>query len=139
MLPGYAIPNISSLKAIIPVEREDGLALLVCGDSPDWYVYVADSIRTADDNTVLMPLDNPEQGRWHLCRSHFTALRLTAVSIPPSTGQNESALFLDATDLITKLRNPNNGEIIVFGGTILSESFGGNSSNAGNNTNAGNS
>ncbi|MEH2201170.1 hypothetical protein [Nostoc sp.] len=64
---GYAIADIAALKALTSTQRTDGYSRLVKSDAsgrPAWYTFVSASTTQGDDNLVLMPNDNPSNGRW---------------------------------------------------------------------------
>ena len=67
--PGYTVANLAELKAIPVEERENGFVKVVKDtndfDIAGWYVFVASSGWVPDDKLVIMPDDNPAQGRYH--------------------------------------------------------------------------
>lgn len=65
---GYAIANIAAIKALTLSQRTDGYTRQAQSDAtgnPAWYTFLASSTASADDDLVLLPLDNPSTGRWH--------------------------------------------------------------------------
>lgn len=60
---GYAIASKAAIKALTSSQRTDSYARLV-REIPAWYIFLADSTETADDDAVLMPNDTPATGRW---------------------------------------------------------------------------
>lgn len=64
---GYAIASLAALKAIAPTDRANGYTRLVLSDAenkPAWYTFLATSTLAGNDDTVLLPSDNPSAGRW---------------------------------------------------------------------------
>lgn len=64
---GYAIANISAIKALTSSQRTDGYSRQVQADStglPAWYTFIGASTATSDDDLVLLPNDSPSAGRW---------------------------------------------------------------------------
>lgn len=62
---GYAIANLTALKALTSSQRTDGYSRLVLSDSilkSAWYVYSSSSTATADGDLVVIPDDST--GRW---------------------------------------------------------------------------
>jgi hypothetical protein len=65
---GYAIANISAIKALTPSQRTDGYTRQAQSDpsgNPAWYTFLALSTASPDDDLVLISNDNPSTGRWH--------------------------------------------------------------------------
>jgi hypothetical protein len=65
-LTGYFIASKASIKAIPPNLRSNGYTRATAlGTKAEWYMFLAASNVVADDDSVLMPNDNPVTGRWH--------------------------------------------------------------------------
>ncbi|BBD69536.1 hypothetical protein NIES4072_31310 [Nostoc commune NIES-4072] len=65
---GYAIANIAAIKALAPNQRTDGYTRQAQSDAtgnPAWYTFLAASTAKDDNDLVLLPNDNPGNGRWH--------------------------------------------------------------------------
>lgn len=65
ILTGYAIANLTALKALTSSQRTDGYARLVESDTTNksaWYIYFSSSTATADGDLVVLPDDS--LGRW---------------------------------------------------------------------------
>ncbi|MFB2769834.1 hypothetical protein ACE1AT_11175 [Pelatocladus sp. BLCC-F211] len=64
---GYAIADITTLKALTSSQRIDGYARLVksgADGKPAWYTFIAASAETGDNDTAITPDDSPSTGRW---------------------------------------------------------------------------
>jgi hypothetical protein len=61
-LTGYSRVDKETIKAIPPENRSDRYTLAT---EPEWYMFIAASTATANDDLVLIPNDNPAAGRWH--------------------------------------------------------------------------
>lgn len=65
-LTGYFIADKTAIKALTPSQRTNGYTRSTSiGTDVEWYMFLAASTATADDDLVLMPDDNPTTGRWH--------------------------------------------------------------------------
>ncbi|MHC5779307.1 hypothetical protein [Nostoc sp.] len=67
---GYFIADKAAIKTLTSVQRSNGYTRASYSgtdSSPDaeWYMFIAASSAGADDDSVLMPNDNPPTGRWH--------------------------------------------------------------------------
>ncbi|MEH2067922.1 MAG: hypothetical protein V7K47_07100 [Nostoc sp.] len=65
-LTGYFIADKEAIKALTPSQRANGYTRsTTVNNDIEWYGFVAASTATPDDDLVLMPNDNPANGRWH--------------------------------------------------------------------------
>lgn len=65
---GYTIADINALQAITADGRADGYMLVVKNDNnygyAAIYVFLAANTSSSDGDTVVLPNDNPDKGRW---------------------------------------------------------------------------
>lgn len=65
----YTIASVTALTALTSSQRANGYARYVLntevtGQPPSWYVFDAGSSRSEFGNIILIPDDNPSNGRW---------------------------------------------------------------------------
>lgn len=66
-MPGYSLEDIAALKAVPASDAKDGHSLLIKNDTggkPAWYTFIEANQEIDDDDLVLVPNDNPNNGRW---------------------------------------------------------------------------
>lgn len=63
---GYAIANLSSLRALTAAQRVDSYARLVASEAA-WYIFNAANNAPEDNVNIISPSDNPATGRWIRC------------------------------------------------------------------------
>ena len=64
---GYSKVDIAALKAIPSSERVDGSSWLVRQNHrklPSWYTWISADTSPGDDESVVIPADNPTEGRF---------------------------------------------------------------------------
>jgi len=103
-IAAYSILDIDAIKAITPSGRVDGYCRIARGINNGWYMFIASSVSDADNYNVLMPDDNPTEGRWH---------RTNGLDIPGTLACGENSGECDIGGKAIKFFAPFHGEIII--------------------------
>lgn len=102
----YSISSIEEIKSISASNRADGYCR-ISRDNDSWYIFKSSSKAFADNFNILMPLDEPEAGRWYRTNNNID---LPGVLI---CGYEDGACNVEGSGKVFNFFAPYHGQIFI--------------------------